>query len=221
MYTPAITYPLPAIAADEEDLHCIQTQILPEILNHMGYPRTLPREVRHGRKAMGGVALINIRTEYGILVLQSFRDALFAGGEVGEIMTMSLQYSQLECGMPDALLENPSHFYSYLTPTWVLSMRQFLYQHGITVTCTDLLELEVCRKRDSFLMEHVGSYPVQHQYDINLVRQYLDVTLVSDIVNATGTTINHDVLEGRVQFHRSSAHIWPRQPYVTKSQIKR
>ena len=34
VYTPAITYPLPAIAADEEDLHQIQTTIIPEILNH-------------------------------------------------------------------------------------------------------------------------------------------------------------------------------------------
>ena len=99
---------------------------MPEILNHMGYPRTLPKEVRHGPKSMGGVALLDIRTEYGIQVIQQFRDALFADGEVGKLMKISLQYSQLECGMPEALLEHPAKYYAYLTPTWVLSMRQFL-----------------------------------------------------------------------------------------------
>lgn len=123
--------------------------------------------------------------------------------------------------MPGALLEHTAQHYAYLTPTWVLSMRQFLYQHGITVKCTDLLELEPCRQRDSFIMEHVAGYPAQVQHDINLVRQYLGVTLLSDISNANSTAIVHDVLEGRIQHHRTTSFRWPRQPYVTKSQIKR
>lgn len=194
MYGPAITYPLPALAVNEEDLHEIQTTIIPEILNHMGYPRTLPREVRHG---MGGVALLDIRTEYGIQVIQQFRDALFADGEVGKLMKISLRYSQLECGMPDALLEHPDQYYAYLTPTWVLSMRQFCYNHGLTIKCTDSLVLKPCRQKDQFIMSQIAGYPDEYQYDVNLVRQYFGVNLLSNITTADGTSVDHDLLEGR------------------------
>lgn len=63
--------------------------------------------------------------------------------------------------------------------------------------------MSCCCQRDSFFMEHVSTYSEQHQQDINLVQQYLGVTLVSDIAIADGTSIVYNVLEGRIQTHWS------------------
>ena len=100
-------------------------------------------------------------------------------------------------------------------------MRQFLYTHGIKITCTDSLEITPCRQRDQFLMAHIGDYPEDYQKDVNLVRQYFGVTLLSDISTVDGTAITHDALEGRKSDHRRSTWTWPRQPYITRSQIQR
>jgi hypothetical protein len=46
---------------------------------------------------------------------------------------------QLEAGIPHPLLEFPTIEVLYLTPTWILSIRQFLYNHNLTISVTDSL----------------------------------------------------------------------------------
>jgi hypothetical protein len=52
-------------------------------------------------------------------------------------MMYSLKYSQMESGLGFHLLEDPKLLISWLTPTWIMSLRAFLFNHNITVTLTD------------------------------------------------------------------------------------
>ena len=75
---------------------------------------------------MGGVNLLDLRTEGGIAMIEYFRHSIYSKGQVGDLFMIQRATSQLEAGIPQLLLEEPTISIPYLTPTWILSMRQFL-----------------------------------------------------------------------------------------------
>ena len=84
IYTPAMKYSLPAIAVDEELFAPVQSKILAAILNGLGISRTIPTPIRHGPTAMGGLDLLDLRTEAGISAIKLLRDSIFAKSETGQ-----------------------------------------------------------------------------------------------------------------------------------------
>jgi hypothetical protein len=127
IYAPAMKYSLPAVAVDKEAFAPVQSRILTSILNGLGVSRTIPTAIRHGPAAMGGLDLLDLQTESGISSLKLFRDSVFSMSETGKMILINLHYSQLESGLGTPLLASPSVPVSYLTPTWVTSVRQFLF----------------------------------------------------------------------------------------------
>ena len=56
-------YVLPCLAIDEEELGHVQTKVVTSMLQKLGYPSTLPTEIRYGPVELGGLGLIDLRTE--------------------------------------------------------------------------------------------------------------------------------------------------------------
>jgi hypothetical protein len=106
-------YVLPALAVDEEELNTVQAKILSAMLNKLGHTSTLSQEIRHGPVEMGGLALLDLRTELGISQLKYLCDAIYSDSESGKLIIMSLKYSQIKAGIQEPLLEHPSIFLSY------------------------------------------------------------------------------------------------------------
>ena len=86
---------------------------------------------------MGGLVLLDLRTEVGISQLKYMCDAIYTDSKPGKLITMNLKYSQMESGIAEPLLEHPHIHISYLTGTWITSLRKYLYLHNMTVTLTD------------------------------------------------------------------------------------
>ena len=182
-YEPAMRYSLSAIAIDEEELESIQTRILPSIVQKLGMSSKLPTAIRHGPPSMGGLGLMDIRTECGIEMVKYFRHQVYRQSEVGELLLIQLKALQLEAGIPQPLLPFPNIELSYLTPTWLLSMRQFLSNHNISITITDVLEVPLRGKHDLHIMNpaFLSRYSPSQQRDISLVRIFLQCTVLSDM----------------------------------------
>ena len=137
IYTPSMRYSLPAIAVDEEELGQVQTRILRVMLQQMHVNSNLATAIRHGSMELGGLGLYDLRTEVGIEALKFLRNSTYSDSEPGNLIRLNLQYSQLESGIGEPLLEHPSiHGVSYLTPTWILSVRQFLSYHNLSIRLT-------------------------------------------------------------------------------------
>lgn len=184
MYAPAMRYVLPALAVDEEEeLSKIQATILPAMLNKLGFSCTTPTAIRHGPKEMGGIDLIDLRTEMGISQLKLFRDSVYSGNEVGNTMILNIKYMQLESGLAEPLMEHPDIHISYLTPTWTTSLRQFMYQHNLTTTLTDTMTVQFRGKFDQCIMNQtaLAHYSPSQKKDINLVRLHLQVITLADV----------------------------------------
>ena len=137
MYVPSMRYGLAAVAIDEEEFGNVQSRIIPAILKKLNMQSTIPTAIRHGPRELGGLDLYDLRTEVGIESLKFFRDAIYSKSETGKLLRLNMQYSQLEAGIGQDLLQFPAIHLSYITPTWILSLRQFLFMHTMSVTVSD------------------------------------------------------------------------------------
>jgi hypothetical protein len=183
MYAPAMRYVLPALAVDEEELAKVQSAIIPAMLNKLGFSSTTPTEIRHGPTEMGGIDLMDLRTEMGISQLKYFRDSVYADSEAGQMMILNVKYSQLESGISEPIMEHPGINISYLTPTWITSLRQFLYQHNLTISLTETMTVQFRGRHDQCIMNqsHLQRYSPIQQKDINLVRLHLQIITLADM----------------------------------------
>jgi hypothetical protein len=140
---------------------------------------------RFGPIEMGGLGLMDLRTEGGIEMLKYFRHAIYSGSEVGDMLLMHVQTSQLESGQPIPLLADPTIYIPYLTATWVMSLRQFTSNHNFKIDLTQTLTLSLKSTTDEFIMPQarLKGYSIQQQKDLNLVRIFLQVTSLADLMD--------------------------------------
>jgi hypothetical protein len=133
---------------------------------------------------------------------------------------MSLKYTQIEAGVSFNLLEKTSNPISYLTPTWITSVRQFIYQHNISVNISDTLRIHFSNAFDQCIMETeaLQRYTPGQQRDINLVRLYIQALTLSDMSTPDGNTIHEPFLHGHRMQEQSIRTHWPRQLEPTHTQ---
>jgi hypothetical protein len=88
------------------------------------------------------------------------------------MILLCLKYAQIESGIKEHLLESPGIYLSYITSTWLTSLRQFLYQHNMTLSITDSLSIVFQGQHDQCIMQptKLSRFSPRQQLDINLVR---------------------------------------------------
>ena len=214
-------YSLAALALDEEPLVHVQTQVLQLILQKMHFNSKLPTAVRHGPPELGGIGLYDLRTEAGIEALKFFRNALYSDSEPGNLIRLNLDYSQREAGVGQALLQYPVIHLPYLTPSWLMSLRQFLYIHNLQVQVTDTHIDQLKSSKDEYMMNnsHLQRYSAVQQRNINLVRLYLQVVTLADMAEkARPNRIDLSFIDARRPSTFVPDPTWPRQHEPTASQ---
>lgn len=156
IYIPAMQYSLPSLAIDGEALSTVQLKVVQTMLQQMHVSSTIPTSICHGPISLGGLEVHNLRTEYGIETLKYIRNAIYSDSEVGNLMHINLQYSQLESGIGEPLLKHLRIHLPYLTPSWILSLvRQYLSNHNMTVTLTDTYHPILRSSSDQYIMQPV------------------------------------------------------------------
>ena len=222
-YIPSMRYGLAAVAIDEEVLGTVQSKVVKSILQKLHVQSTIPTAIRHGPAEFGGLDIYDLRTEAGLEAIKFFRDSVYTDSENGKLLRMNLHYSQIEAGIGHSLLEHPGIHLSYLTPTWLLSIRQFLYCHNMTITMTDNPTIPLQGPQDQYIMQpqHLDRYSATQQRDLNLVRLYLQVHTLADMSNLSRRqTIDLCYLDARRPHDFVNNSSWPRQATPTKSQAR-
>ena len=217
-------YSLPAVAVDEEELEQIQTKIIPTIVQKLSHSSKIPTAIRHGPPELGGLGLINLRTEVGIKMIRFFRHSVYKKSQVGQLLLLSLQSSQLEAGIPNLLLEEPKIIVPYLTSTWILSMRQYMFNHNLSITITGVKPPQLASPTDEFIMSHSrlhSKYDDRAQSDINLVRIYLQATTIADLSDSAD---HRSISANSLNAIRKEGFLvntgWPRQEQPSTLQIR-
>ena len=221
IYIPSMRYSLSSLAINEECMATVQSRIIPAILQKLHVNRHLPTSIRHGPSEMGGLDLYDLRTEAGLEAIKFFRNAIYSESENGKLLRLSLESSQLESGLGVPLLENPQLYVSYLTPTWTMSLRQFLSNHNITISLTDPVSFPLRSSTDQYIMQntHLMRYTPIQLRDLNLVRLYLQVFTLADMADPSRpNAILLDYLDAKRPSTWQSKSAWPRQSAPTPSQ---
>ena len=122
IYIPSMRYGLAALAIDEEELSSVQSSVIRSMLQKMGVQSTIPTAIRHDPIELGGMGIYDLRTEAGLEAVKFFRDSIYSESENGNLLRLNMQYSQLEAGVGDLLLEKPDIHLPYLTPTWLATV---------------------------------------------------------------------------------------------------
>ena len=182
----------------------------------MSVQSTIPVAIQHGPPELGGLAIYDLRTEAGLEAVKVFRNSIYADSENGNLLRLNLQFLQLESGVGNPLLERPELQIPYLTPTWLLSMRQFLFCHNMTITVSDAYSIPLHSNSDQYIMQQchpLARYTVSQQRDINLVRIYLQINTLADMTDSDHPkSIRLDYLDHAICPEGViSAHPWPRQ----------
>lgn len=224
IYIPSMRYSLPVLAVDEEELETVQPRVVQVMLQRMHVSSTIPTSIRHGPLELGGLGIYDLRTEAGLEALKFFRNAIYADSEVRNLLRINLQYSQLESGIGgEPLLTHPNICLPYLTPSWILSLRQYLSCHDMTVTITDPYTVPLQIGLDQYIMqrEYLQRYTPSQQRDLNLVRMYLQVTTLSEMSDPERQQAIHlDYLDAKRPVNWISDPRWPRQQNVSTSQCR-
>jgi hypothetical protein len=135
-WLPAITYSLSNTTLTKKQLEHVQMQAMGNFLTKMGLNRHFPRAVAMGPLAMGGLGLRHLPTEQGIQQIHSLLGHIF-NNTIPIFIQIALQNQQVEAGTETLLVTDTTPDLSYLTPTWITSLRGFLRPHQISIESAD------------------------------------------------------------------------------------
>ena len=220
-YVPAMTYSSCVTTMDPATLNNIQRKAICAILEKLGVNCKFPRRVTFGSKELCGLGLLDLSIEQGVRQISHFLDHVFAQDSIGNMILIELRHLQLESGSGIHLLEFPSVDFPYLTPCWLISMREFMARHSIQLTVAKARAVPLAREHDSYLMDvfrELPNFSGDDLYDINRVRIFLQVTTLSDITDGSGKNITEDAYEARPMSDRKARLRWPRQLFITTKQ---
>ena len=167
------------------------------------------------------MALLDLSVEQGVRGVQHFIDHLFSRDSVGNMILIALRSLQIESGCGFHLLENPLEWVPYLTDCWLTTIRDFIARNKITLKVALARLVPTSRENDCHIMDAIRKlelYNDKQLFDINAVRMHLQVTTLSDIVDADGRRITEDAYKGQKLSDRYSRLKWPRQPVITSKQ---
>ena len=77
---------------------------------------------------------------------------MYSQSEAGQLILANIQYSQLELGIIQPILEHPEVHLAYLTPTWITSIRQYLHCRNLTITLTATHDIQLNGKTHQTIM---------------------------------------------------------------------
>ena len=209
MYLPSIGYPLPMTHFTRDQLHRIQQKALSAIIARCGYNRNTHRAIIFGSTKYGGA---NFRHLYSIqgagqvqLFLKFWRTPL---SQAGKLLRISVSWLQLAAGISSPIFEAVNPSIAYCDSKWLLSLRSYLCHIGGSLRISPTFVPPLEREYDHFIMDeviHSTWFNPREIKLINLCRLYLQVLLISDITNVTGTHLDKFMAKGEVD-HRKSGH---------------
>jgi hypothetical protein len=216
VYSPMMTYSLPACSYTENELGDMQSSAVGQFLPKMGYDRTFPRAVVFGPREAGGLNLTHMYTEQGSQKVKTLLEHVRSESGMGNLMRYNLNWLQLHSGRSTPLLESNDEV-KYLDKNWLLHARTFMIDIDTQLKIQHAWTPSIEREGDACLMDRFATVKIIQSLarKMNYWRLYLQVNTISDICNAEGTHVKECYRKFHVGEHwkdiRRSKLNWPKQ----------
>lgn len=200
VYIPCLKYVLPQCFFPAHALDRAERQSLQHIIAKCGFNRHTPTQLRYAPLTYAGCGFIRWSTLQGegqiMLFLKHWRTQTI----VSRILRVALAWSQFQSGLSKSILQDTRTNLPHLEGRWIKSLRTFLGKVNATIEVDKPYVVPPERERDIYIMEYAITSNLFDDNDlqiINYCRQYLHVTTVSELFDATGTTILQHSFECR------------------------
>ena len=215
IFLPSISYSMPVNMLSPTKLTHLTHKSTQPFLNKVGYSRTTPSDVVYGPKKYGGIGFQDFRVIQGIEQLYTFTKHYRSTHSTAGLMAkIALAWTQHNSGSLYPILQYPSINLPYLESKWFASLRLFLAEADISLTLTKTYVYPIQRQHDLHLMDYFresGKFKPSQLRILNYCRLYLNVTVLSDICDATGTCISRNKFSGTSDTESSLTDSYPRE----------
>ncbi len=167
----------------------------------------------HGPLDFGGMELPDTHTLQDQVQLKYLVKQLRWDKTVANYFLVALDSVQLCSGLTTPLLESTEHNISYLSPSYIIDLRERLYMMGATLWIEKAWTPALQQVGDRALMDAFTSIPGISRATLrqaNAVRLYLRMVTLADLADVNGTYIPEDMLDG--DWQAGSDLKWPHQP---------
>jgi hypothetical protein len=194
-YLPSLGYGMCKTRLSLQECEDIQRPVINTILQKMGIHRKAARAVVFGTAKFGGLGLEHLAILQGHIRPQYLLGHLWCGDHTGQLMRMLIEYTQLEFGTMENILEQDYDKCSkcIINKNWITEIWQHLHSCKATFTVQQNWK------------PHSGRI---HDTSIIITRGITGYT-ISDITNIQGTLIEPWALSRKRPARRMSAWAWP------------
>jgi len=209
---PRLNYPLPCCSLTQQQYRHIQAAALAALLPKLHLNCHIPRVVLFGPSWYGGLEIPELYTDQGIGQLKLLFGHTKLHDQVGQQILCILSELQLFIGSSSPVLSLPFKVYGqWVGEYWLVSIWRHMSQIGFTLEVENAWRPSLSCQHDIAIMDAAMQYnfTAQQLKQINFCRMYLQVIMLSDIVDASGTRILSSAFHGTIDVTRSSKLHWP------------
>jgi hypothetical protein len=209
---PRLNYPLPCCSLTQQQCRHIQAPALAALLPKLHLNCHTPRVVLFGPSRYGGLEIPELYTDQGIDQLKLLFGHTKLRDQVGQQILCILSELQLFIGSSSLVLSLPFKVYGqWVGEYWLVSIWRHMSQIGFTLLVENAWRPSLSCQHDIAIMDAAVQYnfTAQQLKQINFCRMYLQVIMLSDIVDASGTRILSSVFHGTIDVTHSSKLHWP------------
>ena len=214
-----LEYPLAATTFTQLECQKLCTPLLKVGLSRSHIVRSMPRDVVHGPRSVGGLAVPNLYVEQGLAHLTAF--ILFSRSLTsitGCLLRASIEFLQLEVGTSVCPLELPFEPWAdSAVPSWVRTLWQFCSRFSIHLPAP-VSSPPLLREGDQVLMDAFWNAGIRQPSSLsrlNQCRMFLRAFSLADIVTCDGRAILPAAWDGSAPCsHRPRQETWPKAPPV-------
>ena len=198
----SLEYPLLATTLTKEDCKYIMAPILEGGLSRAGICRNMARALVHGPKKYKGLDLHDLYTTQGLLQIQAILNHCWRGSDTGILLSVSIEYTKLEIGLPGSLFNSDYNLYGHLAEESLIKhVWKFATDKGITMD-DDVKGFDMLRDKDAPITSYLSNaynhnlITAREWRRANLCRKYLRALTIADIATGDGKAVTHSALQG-------------------------
>jgi len=192
IYIPSLKYVLPQCFFDEKHLDRAERKSLPILIAKSGYNRTTAIGLRYAPLSHAGCGFVRWSTLQGEGQIQLFLKHWRTSTTISQTLRIAIAWSQWQSGLSKSLINDTKTPLPHLESRWIKSLRKFLRKINASIHLDNPRTVPPERTKDIFIMEHATRCKLYKDADLkilNYCRQYIHVTTVSELFDASGKKI--------------------------------
>ena len=213
VFFPRISYPSPCTSLSPKECNRVESPAIISTLRCLNLPRTFPRVLVFGPRTCFSLGLPSLESFQGNQKVLKIVSHLRLRSQLGDRISNLLNWHQVSTGQATQSLAGIPPI-KYVRSPWISSLQTFLCRTKIRILAPHLWTPKPLREMDSTIMDNIqGMFSGHALRDINAVRMYLQVTMVSQISSSNGSNIGTSLRLHHIPFDNQSHPMdWPNQP---------